>query len=44
MAKDDLTGNMPTEKLIFYFNAQNTATNLSTMSFEAAYNVALQIF
>lgn len=44
MAKDDLTGNMPTEKLISYFNAQKADTNISAMSFEAAYNEALMIF
>ncbi|MCM2301809.1 MAG: hydroxymethylglutaryl-CoA lyase, partial [Flavobacteriaceae bacterium] len=36
MAKDDLTGNMPTEKLISYFNSQKADTNISAMSFEAA--------
>lgn len=44
MAKDDLTGNMPTEKLISYFNSQKADTNISAMSFEAAYNEALMIF
>lgn len=44
MAKDDLTGNMPTEKLISYFNAQKADTKISAMSFEAAYNEALMIF
>lgn len=44
MAKDELTGNMPTEKLISYFNSQKAITNLSAMSFEAAYNEALKIF
>ncbi|MDP2088636.1 MAG: hydroxymethylglutaryl-CoA lyase [Flavobacteriaceae bacterium] len=44
MAKDDLTGNMPTEKLLSYFNSQKTNTNLSATSFEAAYNEALKIF
>jgi hydroxymethylglutaryl-CoA lyase len=44
MTKDDLTGNMPTEKLLSYFNAQKATTNLSAMSFEAAYNEALKIF
>lgn len=44
MAKDDLTGNMPTEKLISYFNTQKADTNISAMSFEAAYNEALMIF
>lgn len=44
MAKDDLTGNMPTEKLLSYFTAQKANTNLSPMSFESAYNEALDIF
>jgi len=44
MAKDDLTGNMPTEKLISYFNQQQVSTNIQGMSFESAYNEALKIF
>jgi hydroxymethylglutaryl-CoA lyase len=44
MAKDDLTGNTPTEKLLSYFTAQKANTNLSPMSFESAYNEALKIF
>ena len=44
MAKDALTGNMPTEKLITYFNQQKVFTNISAMSFESAYNEALKIF
>ena len=44
MAKDDLTGNMPTEKLVSYFNQQKVSTNISAMSFESAYNEALKIF
>lgn len=44
MAKDDLTGNMPTEKLISYFNQQKVATNINAMGFESAYNEALKIF
>jgi hydroxymethylglutaryl-CoA lyase len=44
MAKDDLTGNMPTEKLLSYFNTQKANSNLSPMAFEAAYNVALDMF
>ena len=44
MAKDDLTGNMPTEKLITYFNQQKAFTNIKAMSFESAYNEALKIF
>jgi hydroxymethylglutaryl-CoA lyase len=44
MAKDDLTGNMPTEKLLSYFTAQKANTNTSPMSFESAYNEATKIF
>ena len=44
MAKDDLTGNMPTEKMLSYFTQQKVNTNVSPMSFESAYNVASQIF
>jgi hydroxymethylglutaryl-CoA lyase len=44
MAKDDLTGNMPTEKMLSYFTANKVKTNLSGMSFESAYNEALKIF
>jgi hydroxymethylglutaryl-CoA lyase len=44
MAKDDLTGNMPTEKLVSYFNQQKVTTNINAMSFESAYNEALKIF
>lgn len=44
MAKDDLTGNMPTEKLISYFSAQKADTNCHAISFESAYNEALKVF
>lgn len=44
MAKDDLTGNMPTEKLLSYFTSKKENTNLSTMSFESAYNEASKLF
>jgi hydroxymethylglutaryl-CoA lyase len=44
MAKDDLTGNMPTEKLLSYFTAEKANTNLSAMSFESAYNEASKLF
>nr|WP_196889736.1 hydroxymethylglutaryl-CoA lyase [Aureivirga sp. CE67] len=44
MAKDELTGNMPTEKMVSYFNQQKADTNLKAMSFESAYNEALKIF
>ncbi len=44
MAKDDLTGNMPTEKLLSYFTAEKATTNTSPMSFESAYNEATKLF
>ena len=44
MAKDELTGNMPTEKLISYFNQQKVDTNIKAMSFESAHNKALEVF
>jgi hydroxymethylglutaryl-CoA lyase len=44
MAKDDLTGNMPTEKLLSYFTAQKQNTNTSPLSFESAYNEATKLF
>ena len=44
MAKDVLTGNMPTEKLVSYFTAKKEETNLSTLSFESAYNEASKLF
>lgn len=44
MAKDDLTGNMPTEKLVSYFTEKKADTNVKPMSFERAYNEALNVF
>ncbi|MBC9797363.1 hydroxymethylglutaryl-CoA lyase [Sinomicrobium weinanense] len=44
MAKDELTGNMPTEKMISYFTTEKADTGLSAMSFESAYNEATKIF
>ena len=44
MAKDELTGNMPTEKLVSYFTAQKAETGVRPMSFESAYNKALEVF
>jgi hydroxymethylglutaryl-CoA lyase len=44
MAKDYLTGNMPTEKMLSYFTQQKADTNTSPMSFESAYNVASRLF
>lgn len=44
MAKDELTGNMPTEKLVSYFTSQKTDSQIKMGSFEASYNEALKIF
>tara|TARA_R110001583_G_scaffold92351_1_gene234889 strand:+ start:268 stop:1125 length:858 start_codon:yes stop_codon:yes gene_type:complete len=44
MAKDELTGNMPTEKLLSYFTAEKAETGIKPMRFESAYNVAMNIF
>ncbi|MDT0559439.1 hydroxymethylglutaryl-CoA lyase [Ichthyenterobacterium sp. W332] len=43
MAKDELTGNMPTEKMLSYFT-QRKAHDLNAMSFESSYNEASKIF
>ena len=44
MAKDELTGNMPTEKLLSYFTVHKAETGIKPMSFESAYNKALEVF
>ena len=43
MAKDELTGNMPTEKLLSYFTSRHK-NSLNALSFESAYNEASKIF
>ncbi|MDU8885416.1 hydroxymethylglutaryl-CoA lyase [Yeosuana sp. MJ-SS3] len=43
MAKDELTGNMPTEKLLSYFTAKKL-NNLNALCFESAFNEATYIF
>ncbi len=44
MAKDELTGNMPTERMVSYFTAEKADTNVRPMSFESSYNEATKIF
>lgn len=44
MAKDELTGNMPTEKLLSFFTAEKAYTGLNPLRFEVAYNEALKVF
>ena len=44
MAKDDLTGNMPTENLIQYFNQNNIKTNINQEAFEQSLIDTLKVF
>ncbi len=44
MAKDELTGNMPTEKMLSYFTAAKADSGVNWMVFEAAYNKATELF
>lgn len=44
MAKDELTGNMPTERLLSYFTVEKLETGVSWLAFESAYNAASKIF
>lgn len=44
MAKDDLTGNMPTEKMLSYFTTERVNTGTNWYSFESAYNEATKVF
>ena len=44
MAKDELTGNMPTEKMLSYFTEIKADTNVNWLVFEAAYNKASELF
>lgn len=43
MAKDELTGNMPTEKLLSYLTSKKN-NPLNSISFESAYNESSKIF
>ncbi|WP_297703520.1 hydroxymethylglutaryl-CoA lyase [uncultured Eudoraea sp.] len=44
MAKDELTGNMPTEKMLSYFTEKKVDTGVNWMVFEAAHNKASELF
>ena len=44
MAKDELTGNMPTEKMLSFFNTVQADTNIKMTSFESSYNEASKVF
>ncbi len=44
MAKDELTGNMPTEKMLSYFTENKIDTGVQWLAFEAAHNKATELF
>ncbi|WP_281987278.1 hydroxymethylglutaryl-CoA lyase [Aquimarina aggregata] len=44
MAKDELTGNMPTERMVSYFTTVKADSNVRPLSFESSYNEATKIF
>jgi hydroxymethylglutaryl-CoA lyase len=43
MAKDELTGNMPTEKLLSYFTKEKIETGINPLRFEVAYNETMKV-
>ncbi len=44
MAKDDLTGNMPTEEMITFFNSKSIEHGVDEMEFEKSMSLALAVF
>jgi len=44
MARDELTGNMPTEKMLSYFTSARVETRVQWMAFETAHNKATDLF
>ena len=44
MAKDELVGNMPTEKLVSFTQEKKIETGVNTLVFESAYNKAIDTF
>ena len=44
MAKDELVGNLPTEKLLSYLTQQKAPSDINTTAFENAYNEAQRVF
>jgi len=44
MAKDDLTGNMPTEKLLSFLNEHKEDAGLNALAFESAFNKSIEVF
>lgn len=44
MAKDELTGNMPTENMLYYFDLNDIETNIERKEFNKSLNLAMDIF
>ena len=44
MARDELTGNMPTEKMLSYFTSHKVDTGVNWLAFESAFNKASDLF
>ena len=44
MASDDLTGNMPTETMLDWFNENKIITNVIPENFNTSLNLALTVF
>jgi hydroxymethylglutaryl-CoA lyase len=44
MARDELTGNMPTEKMLSYFTTAKVDTGVQWMAFETSHNKATDLF
>jgi hydroxymethylglutaryl-CoA lyase len=44
MAKDDLTGNMPTENMVHFFLEKNVQTGVAIEAFEKAMGMAMEVF
>ncbi len=44
MAKDDLTGNMPMENMVFYFQDQKQETGVDIDEFRKCFEMALEVF
>jgi len=44
MAKDDLTGNMPTENMVYYFNKEKVEMGIDLEAFNQAVEMAADIF
>jgi len=44
MAKDALTGNVPTEKILSFLAQQKQETTVNMLHFESAFNNSLQLF